>query len=158
MSRYLGPIYKKAKRLNFSILENNQEFKKRSKVIGKKTRKRKTEFGLQLQEKQKLKFLYHVSEKQLHNLFKKKFQQTSAQSSDLIVELEKRLDNIIYRLGLATTRKGSRQMVNHGHVLINNHKVDIPSHQVQVNDVITLRKEAYKKLLKKELDLESRPK
>ena len=157
MSRYSGPIYKKAKKLNFSLLENNQEFKKRKRVLTKRSWKRKTEFGSQLQEKQKLKFLYDIREKQLHNLFKKTLKQGNVKSTNLIIELEKRLDNVVYRLGLATTRRKARQIVNHGHILLNNKKVDIPSHSVKVNDVITVKKDKFKKLLKIEKSWENQP-
>lgn len=158
MSRYLGPIYKKSKKLNFSILENNKEFKGKKRSTSKKTWKRKTEFGLQLQEKQKLRFLYHITEKQLHNLFKKLAKKNSFQSNNLVIELEKRLDNVVYRLGLAMTRKKARQIVNHGHILVNNKKIDIPSQTVTINDIISIKKEKFKKLLKKEMSVAETPK
>lgn len=158
MSRYLGPVHKKAKKLNFSILEDNREFKRRKRTFTKKSWKRKTDFGLQLQEKQRLKFLYQVREKQLHNLFKKIVKRGGGESNDLIIELEKRLDNIVYRLGLATTRKMARQIVNHGHVLVNNKKVDIPSYPVKVDDLITIKKNTFKQKLKKEIDFDNQVK
>ncbi len=156
MSRYLGPIHKKSKNLVFSILENNKEFKKKKKGLGKQKWKRKTEFGLQLQEKQKLKFLYQISEKQLHNTFKKVLKKVGNQNENLIVHLEKRLDNMVFRLGYALTRRESRQMVNHGHILVNHKKVDIPSYLVKVGDTIMVKKEKVKKSSRLKSNLESR--
>ena len=156
MSRYLGPIHKKSKKLVFSILENNKEFKKKKKGLGKQKWKRKTEFGLQLQEKQKLKFLYQISEKQLHNTFKKVLKKVGNQNENLIVHLEKRLDNMVFRLGYALTRRESRQMVNHGHILVNNKKVDIPSYLVKVGDTIMVKKEKVKESSRLKSNLESR--
>lgn len=147
MSRYLGPIYKKSRRLNFSILENQEEFKnQKNKVFKKNTRrKRKTDFAFQLEEKQKLRFRYHLSEKPLKNLIKKTWKMKGIKGDNILLNLEKRLDNVVFRIGFANTRKKARQMVNHGHILVNNRKIDIPSYILKVNDLITLKKPKTKK-------------
>lgn len=150
MSRYTGSINKKSRRLGISLLENNKEFnkgKKRSYAPGQHgTRRRKlSNYGLQLQEKQKMRFLYGVSEKQFRNTFVKARKiQEGILGTNLFILLESRLDNICFRMNLARTRDGARQLVNHGHILVNDQKVDIPSYQVQVNDVISVKEKSRK--------------
>lgn len=150
MSRYTGSINKKSRRLGISLLENNKEFnkgKKRSYAPGQHgTRRRKlSNYGLQLQEKQKMRFLYGVSEKQFRNTFMKARKiQEGILGTNLFILLESRLDNICFRMNLARTRDGARQLVNHGHILVNDQKVDIPSYQVQVNDVISIKEKSHK--------------
>lgn len=150
MSRYTGSINKKSRRLGISLLENNKEFnkgKKRSYAPGQHgTRRRKlSNYGLQLQEKQKMRFLYGVSEKQFRNTFTKARKiQEGILGTNLFILLESRLDNICFRMNLARTRDGARQLVNHGHILVNDQKVDIPSYQVQVNDVISVKEKSRK--------------
>ncbi|MFZ2811320.1 MAG: 30S ribosomal protein S4, partial [Lactococcus raffinolactis] len=108
-------------------------------------RSKLSEYGLQLAEKQKLRFTYGVSERQFRNLF---VQATKAKEGTLgfnfMVLLERRLDNVVYRLGLATTRRQARQFVNHGHILVNGSRVDIPSYRVNVGDVISVREKSIK--------------
>ena len=150
MSRYTGSINKKSRRLGISLLENNKEFnkgKKRSYAPGQHgTRRRKiSNYGLQLQEKQKMRFLYGLSEKQFRNTFLKARKiKEGILGTNLFILLESRLDNLCFRMNLARTRDGARQLVNHGHILVNDHKVDIPSYQVQVNDVITVKEKSQK--------------
>lgn len=150
MSRYTGSINKKSRRLGISLLENNKEFnkgKKRSYAPGQHgTRRRKlSNYGLQLQEKQKMRFLYGLSEKQFRNTFiKARKIQEGILGTNLFILLESRLDNICFRMNLARTRDGARQLVNHGHILVNDQKVDIPSYQVQVNDVISIKEKSRK--------------
>lgn len=147
MSRYLGPIYKKSRRLNFSILENNSEFRRKKNAVLTNKWKRKSAYANQLEEKQRVRYRYHLSEKQLRNTFKRILKKTGIQSNNLLIELEQRLDNIVYRLGLAATRRASRQLVNHGHVLVNNRKIDIPSYILKVGDIISLKKDKIKNSL-----------
>lgn len=141
MARYTGPMYKKSRRFGFSILENGKELAKRPYAPGEHgqdRRKKLSNYGVQLQEKQKVRFMYGLSEKQLHKLFEKALKMKGVNGENLLKLLESRLDNLVYRIGFATTRKGARQLVNHGHVTVNGKKVNIPSYQVKPGDVISL--------------------
>ncbi|NOQ50570.1 MAG: 30S ribosomal protein S4 [Mycoplasmataceae bacterium] len=142
--RYTGPNNKKARRYKYSVLENNKEFikgKKRITAPGQHGAKHQklSNYGEHLYEKQKLRYMYGLSEKQLRNTFLKAQKMSGVLGTDLFVLLESRLDNIVFRMGIANTRRQSRQFVNHGHVLVNGKKVDIPSYTVKVNDVITIK-------------------
>ena len=141
MARYTGPMYKKSRRLGFSVLESGKELAKRPYAPGEhgQDRRRKlSNYGIQLQEKQKVRFMYGLSEKQLHKLFEKALKMKGVNGENLLKLLESRLDNLVYRIGFATTRKGARQLVNHGHITVNGKKVNIPSYQVKPGDVISL--------------------
>ena len=141
MSRYLGPTYKKSRRFGFSILENGKELAKRPYAPGEHgqdRRKKLSNYGIQLQEKQKVKFMYGLSEKQMERTFEKAVKMKGVNGENLLKLLESRLDNLVYRIGFATTRKGARQLVNHWHVTVNGKRVDIPSYQVKPGDVISL--------------------
>ena len=140
MSRYTGPVFKKSRRLGFSVLESGKEFRKRTTAPGQHgtSRKKLSEYGIQLQEKQKVKNLYGLSEKQFRKTYETAGKKKGVHGTNLLVMLESRLDNIVYRLGLAKTRKAARQIVNHGHILVNGKKVNIPSYQVKPGDTITL--------------------
>ena len=142
MARYTGPVYKKSRHLNFSVLENGKELAKRAYGPGEhgQDRRRKlSNYGVQLQEKQKLRFMYGLSEKQMHKAFEMALKAKGVNGENLLRILESRLDNLVYRIGFATTRKGARQLVNHGHITVNGKKVDIPSYQVKPGDVIGLK-------------------
>ena len=143
MSRYTGPSWKLGRRLNYSTLETGKELSKRPYAPGKSkdTRAKKlSEYGRQLTEKQKLRFTYGVSEKQFANLFKvAKAKKGVVTGTAFMQLLESRLDNLVYRIGFARTRRAARQLVNHGHVLVNGKKVDIPSYACKAGDVITLK-------------------
>jgi small subunit ribosomal protein S4 len=106
---------------------------------GARNRRKLSEYGVQLKEKQKVKFLYGILENQLHRLYKQASSNPTATGAALISLLERRLDNVVYRLGYAPTRASARQLVNHGHVLVNGNKMDIPSYQVKVDDLILLK-------------------
>ena len=141
MSRYLGPTYKKSRRFGFSVLENGKELAKKPYAPGDHGQDRKkklSNYGIQLQEKQKVKFMYGLSEKQMEKTFVKAVKMKGVNGENLLKLLESRLDNLVYRIGFATTRKGARQLVNHGHVTVNGKRVDIPSYQVKPGDVISL--------------------
>ena len=141
MARYTGPMYKKSRRLGFSVLESGKELAKRPYAPGEHgqdRRKKLSNYGVQLQEKQKVRFMYGLSEKQLHKLFEKALKMKGVNGENLLKLLESRLDNLVYRIGFATTRKGVRQLVNHGHITVNGKKVNIPSYQVKPGDVISL--------------------
>lgn len=142
MARYTGPNNKKARRLSFSILENGKDIAKRPYGPGQhgKGRKRKpSNYSVQLAEKQKARFMYGISEKQFKKLVNDSAKMKGVHGENLLILLESRLDNIVYRIGFATTRRGARQLVNHGHITVNGKKVDIPSYRVKPGDVIAIK-------------------
>ena len=141
MARYTGPQWKKSRRLGFSALEIGKELSKRPYAPGQHGQKRKkpTEYGLQLAEKQKVRHMYGVNEKQFHNTFKRASKMEGITGYNFFCLLESRLDNVVYRLGFATTRRQARQLVNHGHILLNGVKTDIASCQVKVGDVVSVK-------------------
>lgn len=141
MSRYTGPQWKKSRRLGFSTLETGRELARRPYAPGQHGQKRKklTEYGLQLAEKQKVRHMYGVNEKQFHNTFKRAGKMEGVTGYNFFCLLESRLDNVVYRLGFASTRRQARQLVNHGHILLNGVKTDIASCQVKVGDVISVK-------------------
>ena len=150
MSRYIGSINRKSRRLGFSLLENNKEFskgKKRTYAPGQHgTNKRKLSgYGEQLAEKQKLQLMYGMNDRQFRRLFKVAKRMKGSNALNLLIVLESRLDNLVFRMGFAPTRRAARQLVNHGHVIMNGHKCDIPSTIASVGSEITL-KEASKKM------------
>lgn len=149
MSRYTGPIWRVSRRLNYSILGTGKELAKRQTVPGQHgdaRQKKKTEYGAQLTEKQKLRFTYGLSERQFRRFFLiAKANKEVATGLALFQLLESRLDNLVYRMGFAATRRQARQLVCHGHVTVNGKKVDIPSYIVSVNDIVSF-KEADKSL------------
>ena len=142
MARYTGPQYKKSRRLNFSTLENGKDIARRPYapgMHGTDRRKKLSEYGVQLQEKQKVRILYGLNEKQFHRVFDKASNMSGITGENLLFLLESRLDNLVYRMGLATTRRGARQLVNHGHITVNGKKVDIPSYTCKPGDVIAVK-------------------
>ncbi|WP_342252506.1 30S ribosomal protein S4 [Spiroplasma endosymbiont of Amphibalanus improvisus] len=149
MSKFTGSKYAKSRRFGFSILETGVEFskgKKRTYGPGQHGLRRKkiSNYGLQLTEKQKVRFMYGLTEKQFRNTFKKSKKLKGVAGLSFLITLESRLDNIVYRMGLANTRSGARQLVNHSHILVNNKKINIPSHSLSVGDKITLREKSKK--------------
>lgn len=139
----MGPRFKQSRRFGVNIFGHPNELKRGPKKDG---RKKESEYGKQLNEKQKLKLFYGISEKQMTNYMRKAKQK--AQNSDMILgdivvtTLERRLDNMVYRLGFARSLRQARQMVVHGHIAVNGHKVDIPSYICAVGDEISLREHA----------------
>ena len=122
MSRYTGPAYKRSRRVGISTLENGKELVKKPYGPGQHGNGRKAKlsnYGIQLVEKQKIRFTYGVSEKQLRKVFVKAGKLKGIHGENLLKLLESRLDNIVYRMGLSTTRNGARQLVNHGHINVN---------------------------------------
>lgn len=138
MSRYIGPVYKKSRRYGFSTLETGKELRKKPTAPGihGTSRKKLSEYGVQLHEKQKVRFMYGLSEKQFEKTFVAAGKMQGIHGYNLLILLESRLDNLVYRAGFAMTRRGARQLVNHGHITVNGKKVDIPSYRVKVGDVI----------------------
>lgn len=139
----LGPKFKIARRLGAPIFEKTQTAKFKLSIGDKKQSKRpgaKSDFARQLIEKQKARFTYGVSEKQFASYVKNVIASGShTPSEDLFVKLETRLDNVVYKLGLATTRQFARQVVSHGHILVNGRKLNIPSYTVKAGDTIEVR-------------------
>lgn len=146
MSKFTGSKWKKSRRLGFSVLETGDELKKRAYGPGQhgQDRKRKpSEYGAQLVEKQKLKELYGMNERQFRRLFViAKADKTTVTGLAFFRILESRLDNLVYRMGFARTRAAARQLVNHGHVTVNGKKVDIASYLCNVGDVIGFKEES----------------
>lgn len=145
MARNTGPVWKLSRRLSFSVLETGQELRKRAYAPGQHgptKRIKLSNYGLQLREKQRIRHMYGVNEKQFYNTFVKASKLKGVTGDNFLFLLESRLDNIVYRMGLARTRRGARQLVNHGHILVNGKKVDIPSYTVKVGDEITLREKS----------------
>jgi small subunit ribosomal protein S4 len=142
MARYTGPNNKQARRVSFSILENGKDIAKRPYGPGQhgKDKKRKpSNYAIQLNEKQKVRFMYGISEKQFKKLVNDSAKMKGVHGENLLILLESRLDNLVYRAGFATTRRGARQLVNHGHITVNCKKVDIPSYRVKPGDVIAIK-------------------
>ncbi len=141
MSRYTGPKFKLSRRLGISLSGSGKELKRPFPPgqHGPGQRKKMSGYGIQLQEKQKLRHMYGLNEKQFRNLFDKATSMKGIAGENFMVLLESRLDNLVYRLGLSNSRAGARQLVAHGHVTVNGKKVDIPSYTVSLGDVIGLR-------------------
>lgn len=145
MSRYTGPQYKKSRRLGFSTLENGKDLAKKPYapgIHGNDRRRKPSEYSVQLQEKQKIRFMYGLSEKQFRKTFEKAQKMAGITGENFLCLLESRLDNIVYRLGMAKTRRAARQVVNHGHIVVNGIKVDIPSYQCKPGDIITVKEQS----------------
>ncbi len=133
------PIAKKCRSYDISPAVMGYSNKKSTRNPGGTRRKKVSEYGAQLKEKQKVKFVYGVQEKQFHKYYLKAAHMKGITGDNMLQLLELRLDNVVFRLGLAKTRRMARQIVCHGHIRVNGQKVDIPSYQVKVGDVITLR-------------------
>lgn len=142
MSRYTGSEYKRARRVGFSISETGKELARRPYGPGQHGNARKgklSDYGIQLKEKQKVRFMYGLSERQFRKTFDEASKIKGIHGTNFLRLLESRLDNLVYRTGFSSTRRGARQLVNHGHVTVNGKKVDIPSYRVKVGDVISLK-------------------
>lgn len=145
MSRYTGPVWKKSRRLGISLTGTGKELDRRPYAPGQhgpNQRKKISEYGLQMQEKQKLRFMYGLNERQFRNLFEKAGRMKGVHGENFMILLESRLDNLVYRLGFARTRRQARQLVNHGHVTVDGKRVDIPSYLVQPGQTIGLREKS----------------
>ncbi|HLR60519.1 MAG TPA: 30S ribosomal protein S4 [Pseudogracilibacillus sp.] len=145
MSRFTGSLWKKSRRLGVSLTGTGKELSKRPYAPGQhgaNTRRKISEYGLQLQEKQKLRFMYGVNERQFHNLFEKAGKTKGIHGENFLMLLDSRLDNLVFRSGFARTRRQSRQLVNHGHITVDGKRVDIPSYSVSPGQVIGVREQA----------------
>ena len=142
MARYTKSSYRVSRRLGFSTLETGRELAKKPYapgIHGSKKAKKLSNYGVQLQEKQKVIFMYGLNEKQFKKTFTDAGKMKGVHGENLFKLLESRLDNLVYRIGFATTRRGARQLVNHGHITVNGRKVDIPSYRCKPGDVIALK-------------------
>ena len=145
MARYTGSSNRISRRLGFSTLETGKELAKKPYAPGQhgnKKAKKLSNYGVQLQEKQKVRFMYGLSEKQFKATFERAGKMNGVHGHNLFKLLESRLDNLVYRLGFSTTRRGARQLVNHGHITVNGKKVDIPSYTCKPGDVIAVKDNA----------------
>jgi len=142
MARYTGPSYKKSRRVGFSTLENGKDLARRPYGPGQHGQDRKgklSNYGVQLKEKQKVRFMYGLNERQFRKTFEEAGKMQGIHGENFLRLLESRLDNLVYRLGFANTRRAARQLVNHGHIAVDGNKVDIPSYRVKVGSTISLR-------------------
>ncbi|MFL1674169.1 30S ribosomal protein S4 [Paenibacillus dendritiformis] len=142
MARYTGPKFKLSRRLGISLSGTGKELKNRAYPPGQHgpgMRKKLSGYAVQLQEKQKLRHMYGLGEKQFRTLFDRAAKMQGIAGENFMFLLESRLDNLVYRLGFSNSRAGARQLVAHGHVMVNGKKVDIPSYIVTPGDVIGLR-------------------
>ena len=142
MARYTGPRVRISRRFGLPIFGPTKYLERRNYgpgVHGPKSRRKTTDYGLGLIEKQKLRYFYGLMEKQFRGVYEKALRRRGVTGEQMLQILETRLDNVVYHLGLGTTRASARQMVAHGHVMVNGRKVSVPSAALRVNDVITVK-------------------
>jgi small subunit ribosomal protein S4 len=143
MARYTGPTTKIARKFGEPIYGADKDFEKRNYPPGQhglaSKRKKQKEYGIQLKEKQKVKYMYGVLERQFHNTYEKASRMSGQKGENLILLLESRLDNIVYRLGIAPTRAAARQLVSHRHITLNGKVCNVPSTFVKAGDVVAVR-------------------
>jgi len=148
MARYRGPRGRICRRLEFAAFESSKFTSNRKNYPpgqhGDKRRSKLSNYGVQLREKQRIKYLYGILEKQFRNYFKKAVKKNGPTGENLLIMLESRLDNTLYRLGLAPTRRAARQLISHRHVLVNNKIVNIPSFNLSSGNVIEIRNKSKK--------------
>ena len=146
MARYTGPKTKIARKFGEAIFGDDKSFEKRNFPPGQhgnaKRRGKKSEYAIQLMEKQKAKFTYGILERQFRNLFEKASRSKGVTGEALLQLCESRLDNVVYRFGLSPSRSGARQLVSHRHITINGSIVNIPSYQVKVGDIVGIREKS----------------
>ena len=136
MAKNMQPVAKRCKALGISPAAMGYAKKETNRNPGGQMRKKKSEYGIQLNEKQKVKFIYGILEKQFHSYYEAAAAAPGKTGDNLLINVERRLDNVVYRMGFAMTRRQARQLVNHGHFTVNGKKVDIPSYQVKGGDVV----------------------
>ena len=139
MSKNMQPIAKRCKALGISPAAMGYDKKTTNRKPKANVRRKQSEYATQLQEKQKVKFVYGILEKQFHSYYEKAIRMPGETGENLLILVERRLDNVVYRLGFAMTRREARQLVNHGHFTVNGRKVNIPSYLVKVGDVIEVK-------------------
>ncbi len=165
MGRYRGPIVKICRREGVNLVESPkaQKYMERHPYPpgqhGQRRRRKPSDYSVRLREKQKLRFYYNMSEKQFRNLFQEASRKTGATGAVFLQLLESRLDNVIYRMGIAATRRQARQFVAHGHISVNGQRIDIPSYRVNPGDEIAVHAKARKmQFIKDNLDARKRGK
>ena len=154
MAKNRQPIAKRCKALGISPAAMGYYKKETTRNANNQSRKKKSEYALQLQEKQKVKFVYGVLEKQFRGYYEKAERMPGKAGDNLLIQLENRLDNVVFRLGYAASRREARQMVNHGHFTVNGKKVNIPSYQVKPGMVVAL-KESSRSIERFKMNLEN---
>lgn len=146
MARYTGPKTKIARKFGEAIFGDDKAFEKRNYPPGQhganKRRGKKSEYAIQLMEKQKAKYTYGILERQFRNLFKKATAAPGITGEVLLQLCESRLDNVVYRMGIAPSRSGARQLVSHRHITVNGNIVNIPSYQLKAGDVVAVREKS----------------
>jgi small subunit ribosomal protein S4 len=145
MARYTGPSWKLSRRLGISLTGTGKELQKRPYAPGPhgpNQRRKISEYGMQLQEKQKLRHMYGITERQFRTMFDRAGKLKGVHGENFMILLESRLDNLVYRLGLARTRRQARQLVNHGHITVDGSRVDIPSYKVSLGQTISVREKS----------------
>lgn len=144
MSRFTGSSWKVSRRLGYSVSETGKETARRPYAPGQHGQKRSkiSEYGLQLQEKQRVRFTYGVNEKQFRKTFNEAKKMIGKQGANFLYLLESRLDNLVYRSGFARTRQQARQLVNHGHIMLDGKKASIPSIRVKPGQVISIKEKS----------------
>ena len=140
MAKNTQPVLKRCKTLGLSPAVLG--YSKSTKRQPKQSRRKQSEYGMQLNEKQKVKFIYGVLEKQFHAYYEKAERKQGITGEILLQELERRLDNVVFRMGFANTRREARQLVNHAHFTVNGRRVNIPSYQVKPGDVVAVREKS----------------
>jgi small subunit ribosomal protein S4 len=157
MAKNMQPVAKRCKALGISPTVMGYSKKVTNRNPGGNMRKKKSEYAIQMNEKQKVKFVYGILEKQFRMYYEKAASEQGKTGENLLITIERRLDNVIYRLGFAMTRREARQLVNHGHFTVNGHKVDIPSYLVRVGDVIEVKESSRSSAAFKRLTAEDAP-
>ena len=157
MAKNMQPVAKRCKALGISPAEMGYAKKTTERNSGNQVRKKKSEYALQLQEKQKVKFVYGIMEKQFRAYYEKAARMPGKTGDMLLSLIERRLDNVVYRLGFAATRRQARQLVSHAHFTVNGKKVNIPSYLIRVGDVIEVKESSRSSVQFKRLTAEDAP-
>ena len=143
MARYTGPTSRIARRFGEPIFGPDKALQKKAYAPGQhgnqRRRGKQSDYGMQLMEKQKAKFTYGILEKQFSNLFKEALRRKGVTGENLLQMCEMRLDNVVYRLGIAPTRRAARQLVTHNHITVNGKNINIPSYALKVGDIVSVR-------------------
>ena len=157
MAKNMQPVAKRCKALGISPAVMGYARKTTNRNPGGQTRRKKSDYGVQLNEKQKVKFIYGILEKQFRTYYERAAAAPGRTGDNLLVAVERRLDNVVYRMGFAMTRRQARQLVNHGHFTVNNRKVDISSYQVKAGDVIEVAENSRQSAIFKRLTGQDAP-
>lgn len=146
MARYIGPKTKIARKFKEPIYGPDKYFEKKNYAPGmhgqSRRRKKLSEYGIQLNEKQKAKYTYGILEKQFRNVFRKASRKSDVTGTVLLQIIESRLDNVVFRLGIAPTRSAARQLVSHRHIMVNGSLVNVPSYELKVGDIVSVREKS----------------